>query len=133
MPDLAVACPSASECTAIDQSVGAVTFNPTSPGTPTPLALDAGAQSFVATGVACPASGRRTVVGTPVGSTGASPGMDGDGQEVTLTSGGPAGAIDAGTEYTGLSVGLRGGFAIPGGQAKSVALGNVVRASQVIH
>ncbi len=44
-----------------------------------------------------------------------------------VDGGRPTGPLDAGTEYTGLSVGLRGGFAIPGGQAKSVALGDVVK------
>ncbi len=38
-----------------------------------------------------------------------------------------AGPQDGGTEYTGLSVGLRGGFSLPGGQAKSTALSDVVK------
>lgn len=40
---------------------------------------------------------------------------------------GAAAASDASTEYTGVSVALRGGYAFPGGQAKSVPLGDVVK------
>jgi len=43
---------------------------------------------------------------------------------------GSAGAgysVDAGAEYIGVSVGLRGGFELPIGQAKSSALGDVVK------
>ncbi len=39
----------------------------------------------------------------------------------------PTGPREGGTEYTGLSVGLRAGIALPGGQAKSSALGDVVK------
>jgi hypothetical protein len=37
-----VACPMASRCTAADQEGRAVTFNPTAPGTPTPMMVDPG-------------------------------------------------------------------------------------------
>lgn len=37
------------------------------------------------------------------------------------------GPQDGGTEYTGLSVGLHGGFAVPGGKAKTTALSDVVK------
>jgi len=36
----AVACPSASQCTAVDETGQQVTFNPASPGSPTPTAID---------------------------------------------------------------------------------------------
>jgi hypothetical protein len=44
-----------------------------------------------------------------------------------LDAGKSLGPLDGGTEYTGLSVGLRGGVALPGGQAKSTALADVVK------
>src|ERR1700690_4141388 len=37
-----VACPSVSQCTAIDFAGGQVTFNPSSPGTPTPTEIASG-------------------------------------------------------------------------------------------
>src|SRR5437660_217240 len=36
----AVACPSSSQCIAVDQNGQAVTFNPGSPGSPTPTTID---------------------------------------------------------------------------------------------
>jgi hypothetical protein len=63
-----VACPSISQCTAVDQSGKQVTFNPTAPGTPTPTTID-GSQEL--TGVACPSASQCTAV-------------DGIGREVTF-------------------------------------------------
>src|ERR1700684_613693 len=40
----AVACPSATQCTAVDGSGQELTYNPSSPGTPTPVVIDAGQQ-----------------------------------------------------------------------------------------
>jgi hypothetical protein len=122
-PLMAVACPSVGLCVAIDQIVAAVTFDPNAPATPTPVALDADSQSFLSTAVACPSVSQCTVVGTPFGSSGASAGQDGDGQEVTLTSGvsagatGPSGASGS-TGATGTGSGANGS----GGQARPATL-----------
>ena len=48
-----VACPSASQCTAVDDAGQLVIFNPEAPGTPTPTTIDAG---HALTGVACPSA-----------------------------------------------------------------------------
>ena len=56
-----VACPSASQCTAVDTGGHQVTFNPTAPGTPTPTTIDAG---HWLTGVACPSASQCTAVDT---------------------------------------------------------------------
>ena len=53
-----VACPSATQCTAVDQSGQQVTFNPASPGTPTPTAIDV----HNLDGVACPTATQCTAV-----------------------------------------------------------------------
>ena len=53
-----VACPSAAQCTAFDFSGQQVTFDPASPGTPTPTALDANGLD----GVACPSATQCTAV-----------------------------------------------------------------------
>lgn len=63
-----VACPSASQCTAVDSRGLEVTFNPIAPGTPTPAAID-GTEYLRA--VACPSVSQCTAVG-------------GDGREVTF-------------------------------------------------
>jgi len=39
---VAVACPSVSQCPALDGSGGEVTFDPSAPGTPTPATIDTG-------------------------------------------------------------------------------------------
>jgi hypothetical protein len=52
-----VACPSASQCTAVDAAGREVTFNPASPGTPTPAAVDSGKALF---GIACPTTAQCT-------------------------------------------------------------------------
>jgi hypothetical protein len=54
-----VACPSATQCTAIANA--AVTFNPQAPGSPTPFALGTGQVSLL--GIACPSTAQCTVVG----------------------------------------------------------------------
>jgi hypothetical protein len=54
-----VACPSLSQCTAVDGRGAEVTFNPASPGTPTPVTIDSGAKLL---GVACPSSSQCTAV-----------------------------------------------------------------------
>jgi hypothetical protein len=48
---VALACPSEIQCTAIDQGGREVTFNPQSPGSPTPVALGA---EYSLSGLACP-------------------------------------------------------------------------------
>ena len=116
-PLMGVACPSVSQCVAIDQIVAAVSFDPNAPATPTPVALDADSQSFLSTAGACPSASQCTVVGTPFGSSGASAGQDGDGQEVTLTSGGPAGST--GASGASGSTGASGGSGANGSGAKS--------------
>ena len=52
----AVACPSASQCTAVDTDGGEVTFNPVSPGTPTRTAIDSSGLGYL-DAVACPSDG----------------------------------------------------------------------------
>ena len=56
-----IACPSAHQCTAVDADGQEVTFDPTSPGTPTPISVG-GAFSMPAA-VACPSTGQCTFVG----------------------------------------------------------------------
>ena len=64
---LAIVCPATSQCTAVDEGGNAATFNPASPGSPTPTAIDsAGLNS-----VACPSTSQCTAV-------------DIDGNEVTF-------------------------------------------------
>ena len=58
-PLSALACPSASQCTALDESGQEVTFNPTAPGTPTPTTIDIGNTLF---GLACPSASQCTAV-----------------------------------------------------------------------
>lgn len=59
----AVACPSTSQCTAVDTSGQQVTFDPTSPGTPTPTNLGVGVDGYGLNGVACPSTNQCTAVG----------------------------------------------------------------------
>lgn len=54
-----VACPSISQCTAVDGRGAEVTFNPASPGTPTPVVIDPGAKLA---DVACPSASQCTAV-----------------------------------------------------------------------
>ena len=54
-----VACPSATQCTAIDNTGHQVTFDPASPGTPTPTTIDGG---NLLIGVACPSATQCTAV-----------------------------------------------------------------------
>lgn len=57
----AVACPSTSQCTAVDGEGQEVTFNPVAPGTPTPGAIDGGWSVYAVTCVStsqCTASTR---------------------------------------------------------------------------
>ncbi|MDQ6804281.1 MAG: hypothetical protein M3065_04810 [Actinomycetota bacterium] len=54
-----VACPSATQCTAVDNVGQQVTFNPTAPGTPTPTTIDA---TNVLNAVACPSPTQCTAV-----------------------------------------------------------------------
>jgi len=57
-----VACPSSSQCTAVDGGYGReITFNPTAPGNPTPLTIVSGGQL---SGVACPSANQCTAVGS---------------------------------------------------------------------
>ncbi|HLH66453.1 MAG TPA: hypothetical protein VKV27_12180 [Solirubrobacteraceae bacterium] len=56
-----VACPSQSQCTAIDQGEREVTFNPASPGTPAPALID---NAGYLNGLACPSVSQCTVVDT---------------------------------------------------------------------
>jgi hypothetical protein len=53
-----VACPSITQCTAVDGNGQEVTFDPSSPGTPTPITIDSG----VLHSVACPSSTQCTAV-----------------------------------------------------------------------
>jgi hypothetical protein len=55
-----VACPSASQCTAVDWYGAEVTFNPNSPGTPTPVTLDP--LGHILWAVACPSTTQCTAV-----------------------------------------------------------------------
>jgi len=55
----AVACPSTSECTAVDLAGRQVTFDPTSPGTPTPTTIDSTNPLY---GVACPSASQCTAI-----------------------------------------------------------------------
>lgn len=92
-----------------------VTAPVTAPVVTAPVDADAGAAPILTMPVAPTASadaGAAAPTGEPA-------------QE--LDAGAPLGPQDGGTEYTGLSVGLRGGFAIPGGTAKSTALSDVVK------
>ena len=86
----AVACPSSTQCTAIDNNGQQVTFDPTSPGTPTPTAIDTG-HSLAA--VACPSSTQCTAV-------------DVTGQQVTFDPANPGTptptTIDTGNALTGV-------------------------------
>ena len=54
----AVACPSTGQCTAVDGAGRQVTFDPTSPGTPTPTTID----TYALEGVACPSTSQCTAV-----------------------------------------------------------------------
>jgi hypothetical protein len=54
-----VACPSATHCTALDTTGRQVTFDPVSPGTPTPTTIDT---SHLLLGVACPSAAQCTAV-----------------------------------------------------------------------
>jgi hypothetical protein len=64
-----VACPSTSQCTAVDGQGNEVTFNPTSPGSPTPTLIDSKILGLAL--VACPSTSRCTAI-------------DYDGNEVTF-------------------------------------------------
>ncbi len=54
-----LACPSVSQCTAVDSKGQAVTFNPTIPGAPTPTAVDT--PNFLLS-IACPSLSQCTAV-----------------------------------------------------------------------
>jgi hypothetical protein len=56
-----VACPSTDQCTAISAEGEEVTFNPNSPGTPTPMKI---AMGYDLTSVACPSTSQCTAVGS---------------------------------------------------------------------
>ena len=87
----AVACPSASQCTAVDETGQQVTFNPASPGSPTPTAIDSYVNLF---GVSCPSTTQCTAV-------------DGGGREVTFNPTSPgtptAIAIGGGSGLSGVA------------------------------
>ena len=72
-----LACPSASQCTAVDEAGQQVTFDPAAPGAPSPTTIDAG---NALTGVACPSPRRCGAV-------------DEAGQETTFDPTAPAGAV----------------------------------------
>ena len=82
----AVACPSASQCTAVAGAVGEVTFDPASPGTPTPTTIDGGS-GFYLLGMACPSTSQCTAV-------------DDGGQQVTFDPASPGTGIFT-TTYIG--------------------------------
>ena len=86
-----VACPSASQCTAVGTVGQQVTFNPTAPGTPTQTTIDAGHELR---GVACPSASQCTAV-------------DRDGRQVTFNPTAPGTptptTIDAGHWLTGVA------------------------------
>ena len=63
-----VACPSTSQCTAVDHDGQQVTFDPVAPGTPTPTTIDS---TNILAAVVCPSTGQCTAV-------------DYDGQQVTF-------------------------------------------------
>lgn len=69
----AVACPSATQCTAVDDNGQEVTFDPTSPGTAASYTVDSGHRLF---GVACPTVQQCTAV-------------DDNGQQVTFDPASP--------------------------------------------
>jgi hypothetical protein len=74
----AFACPSASQCTAVDESGGEVTFNPASPGSPTRVTIDPGGGGLF--GLACPSASQCVAV-------------DFSGREVTFNPTTPATAM----------------------------------------
>ncbi len=76
-----VACPSASQCTAVDFSGNEVTFNPTSPGTPAPATID-NSKNNELNAVACPSVKQCTAV-------------DSFGDEVTFNPTSPGALISA--------------------------------------
>ena len=88
-----VACPTSSQCTAVDTDGQEVTFDPTAPGTPTPITIDVAHQLNQ---VACPSSSQCTAIGQ-------------DGQEVTFDPTAP-GIPTPTTILSGLSL---GGLACP--------------------
>ena len=83
--------------------------------------LDAGVVLMLPQPATPPADADAGAVGAVDAADAAAPTAD------VLPTAKPLGPDDAGTEYTGLSVGLRGGFALPGGRAKTSALSDVVK------
>jgi len=79
-----VACPSTSQCTAIDTHGREVTFDPTSSGTPTVTTVDAGQPLH---GVACPSSNQCTVVDQSGGQVTFDPPSPGTPTRMTLEQG----------------------------------------------
>ncbi|HEV3321387.1 MAG TPA: hypothetical protein VG147_04250 [Solirubrobacteraceae bacterium] len=73
-----VACPSASQCTAVNAAGQEVTFNPASPGTPTPITIDSLLTTTYdsLTSIACPSVGQCAAI-------------DAAGQEVTFNPASP--------------------------------------------
>ena len=70
-----MACPSTSQCTAVDSLGQQVTFDPAAPGTPTPTTIDSGGYDAL-NGVACPSTSQCTAV-------------DSDGKQVTFDPAAP--------------------------------------------
>jgi hypothetical protein len=86
-----LACPSESQCTAVDQNGSEVTFNPGSPGSVTPVPIDG--SNFLAT-VACPSVSQCTTV-------------DADGREVTFDPNNPTDRTEADIDSLGRPYGPR--------------------------
>lgn len=84
----AVACPSVWQCTAVDNGGREVTFNPTTPDTPSPTTID-GSQSLPA--VACPSTSQCTAV-------------DNGGREVTFNPTAPGTPQSATIDGAGLAL-----------------------------
>jgi hypothetical protein len=134
---MSVTCPSTAQCTAVDESGRAVTFNPASPGSPTPTTIDSGgnlesvACSSTAQCTAVDESGQMvtfdpTAPGTPTPividsgraltsvtcpSTAQCTAVDASGRELTFDPGSPGSpvpvTIDSGIGLNSLAVRLR--------------------------
>jgi len=96
---LSVACPSETQCTAVDDGGREMTFNPASPGSPAPDAIDG---AYPTLSVACPSVAQCTAV-------------DGGGGEVTFnptspgTAGGSPASGGAGARAGGISLSVSHG------------------------
>jgi hypothetical protein len=96
-----VACPSSRQCTAVDAAGRDVTFDPTSPGSPTPHRIDSslGTNGDVMIAVACPSTRQCTAIDNSVHEVTFDPTSPGTPTPVTIEPG----------FFTGLSNGYDSG------------------------